>query len=106
MWGSIATIIQDLLIFVGALVLLLVVLVAIVVRLPSGHPLKQLLWHLCFRVGATLGAGLLAIPVEPIPGVDIAYDVGAPLVLAIYWFTFFREVYRRFRPAPAPARRR
>jgi hypothetical protein len=53
-------------------------------------------------VAATLGAGLIAIPVEPIPGVDAAYDVAAAVGLAIYWLSFFvtaaRIVFDTARP--------
>jgi len=32
-------------------------------------------------VGATVAAGALAIPVEPIPGLDALYDIGVPIAL-------------------------
>jgi hypothetical protein len=48
------------------------------------------------RVGATLAAGAFAIPIEPIPVIDVLNDIGVPALLIWYWFTFFsgREVYR------------
>ncbi|MCL2429873.1 MAG: hypothetical protein FWD12_11625, partial [Alphaproteobacteria bacterium] len=56
-----------------------------------------------YRVGATAAAGALAIPIEPVPGLDAAYDVAVPILLIWYWFTFFREVFFRngWRTSPA-----
>jgi len=93
-------IVGDLLIFVGAMAALLVVLIVVVSRLPAGNPLKRVLVALCFRVAATLGAGVIAIPLEPIPGIDVAYDVVAPVLLVIYWLTFFVTAFRTGRPSP------
>jgi hypothetical protein len=44
-----------------------------------------------------LGAGLVAVPLEPIPGIDVAYDVAAPILLVLYWLSFFIKLTR---PAP------
>jgi len=113
-------VIRDLLIFVAVMTGLLVVLVIAVFRMPDTNPLKRLLTALTFKLAARLGvtaaAGVLAVPIEPIPGVDLAYDLAVPILLAWYWFTFFRELFRGglegFRgagtapagtpPAPAP----
>ena len=43
-------------------------------------------------MGATIAAGALAIPIEPIPGLDVLYDIGAPLLLLLYWVSFFKNV--------------
>ena len=59
--------------------------------MPDSNPLKRLLTALSYRLGATLAAGAVAIPLEPIPGVDTLYDIGVPIVLIWYWFTFFRD---------------
>jgi len=91
-------IIKYLLIFVAVMFALLVLLIAVIARLPAGHPLKRLMTELCWRLGATIGAGALAVPIEPIPGLDALYDVAAPIVLAIYWFGFFRDAYRAAKP--------
>jgi hypothetical protein len=90
----ISEIIRDLLIFVGAMTALLIVLVIVVSRLPADNPLKRVLTALSYRVGATAAAGLVAIPIEPIPGLDGIYDIAVPLVLIWYWFTFFRDALR------------
>lgn len=84
----IGQIIRDLLIFVGACFALLVILLIVVSRLSPQNPLRQLLGELCRHVAVTLAAGLVAIPIEPIPGVDVAYDTLVPLALLYYWIKF------------------
>jgi hypothetical protein len=82
---------------IGAVVVLAVVFVVLLVvvsRLPEDNPLRQVLHLLMTRVGATAGAGLLAIPIEPIPGLDAVYDIAAPAFLVYYWYTFFRNALR------------
>jgi hypothetical protein len=101
MLSSIAEIIRDLLIFVVVMAALLIALVVIVSRMPDTNPLKRLLTALSYRLGATLAAGAVAIPLEPIPGVDVAYDIGVPIALAWYWYTFFRDA-RRMKSGAAP----
>ena len=36
--------------------------------------------------------GLAAIPIEPVPVIDILYDVGVPIFLLYYWYTFFKNI--------------
>ena len=91
MLSTIAEIIRDLLIFVGVIATLLVTLLVIVSKMPDTNPLKRVLTALSYRLGATLAAGALAIPLEPIPGIDVLYDIGVPIVLVWYWFTFFKN---------------
>src|SRR5580700_1642876 len=91
MLSTIAEIIRDLLIFVGVITALLITLVVVVSRMHDTNPLKRVLTALCYRLGATLAAGAIAIPVEPIPGIDLLYDVGVPIALLWYWYTFFRD---------------
>ena len=90
MLSTVAEIIRDLLVFVGVLAVLLTALIVVVSKLPSTNPVKGLLTALCYRLAATLAAGAIAIPLEPIPGIDLAYDVAVPIALIWYWFTFFR----------------
>ena len=98
--STLATIVQDLLIFTGAMAVLLVVTLVVISRLPADNPLKRLLVAFSFRLAATLGAGVLAIPLEPIPGIDAVYDIAAPVILILYWITFFRSAFRSL-PAKA-----
>ena len=94
MLSTIAEIVRDLLIFVGVVAALLVACVVTVSKLPNTNPLKRVLTALCYRLGATLAAGVVAIPLEAVPGIDVLYDIGVPLVLIWYWFTFFKGVRR------------
>jgi hypothetical protein len=91
---SVVELIRDLLIFVVAMFALLIALVVIVSRMPDDNPLKRILSALSWRVGATFAAGALAIPIEPIPGLDTLYDIGVPIALLWYWITFFRGAAR------------
>ena len=106
MLSTIAEIIRDLLIFVGVIAALLVALVVVVSNLPDTNPLKRVLTALCYRLGATLAAGAVAIPLEPIPGIGVLYDIGVPIALIWYWWTFFRDAYRMTSSQPTPPDRR
>jgi hypothetical protein len=106
MLSMIAEIIRDLLIFVGVIAALLVAVVIVVAKMPDTNPLKRVLTALCYRLGATLAAGAVAIPLEPIPGIDVLYDIGVPIALIWYWWTFFRDVrHMTSQPPPPPDRR-
>ena len=94
MLSTIEEIIRDLLIFVAVMTALLIILIVVVSKMPSDNPLKRVLTALCYRIGATAAAGALAVPVEPIPGLDALYDIGVPILLIWYWFTFFRDAGR------------
>ncbi|MGP0090709.1 MAG: hypothetical protein ACLPKB_12230 [Xanthobacteraceae bacterium] len=91
MFSTIGEIIRDLLIFVVVMFALLITLVVVISKMPADNPLKRVLTALSYRVGATLAAGAFAIPIEPIPGVDVLYDIGIPALLIWYWYTFFRD---------------
>ena len=101
MLSTIAEIIRDLLIFVAVITALLIALVVVISKMPDTNPLKRILTALSYRLGATLAAGAVAIPLEPIPGVDLLYDIGVPIVLIWYWYTFFRGA-RRMTSDPSP----
>jgi hypothetical protein len=89
--SAIERIIRDLLIFVVAMTAILAALIVIISRMPDDNPLKRIMVALSYRVGATAAAGMLVIPSTPIPGLDAVLDIGAPLVLIWYWWTFFRD---------------
>ena len=105
MLSSVAEIVRDLLIFVGVVAMLLIGFVVGVSMMPDTNPLKRVLTALCYRLGATLAAGAIAIPLEPIPVVDALYDIGVPAVLIWYWFTFFRDARRMKSLRPQPDQR-
>ena len=79
MLSTIAEIIRDLLIFVGVIAALLIALVVAVSKMPNANPLKGILTALYYRLAATLAARAVAIPLEPIPGIDLLYDIGVPI---------------------------
>jgi hypothetical protein len=86
--------IRDLLIFIAVMFALCIVLIVVISMLPDDNPLKRILTALSHRIGATLAAGMIAVPVEPIPGLDVLYDIAIPIALIWYWFTFFRDAIR------------
>src|SRR5689334_22920515 len=77
---------------VVALIAIVLILLVVISQLPADNPLRRVLSLLVARIGATAAAGVLAVPIEPIPGLDVLYDVGAPLLLLYYWYTFFRKL--------------
>jgi hypothetical protein len=88
MLSSIAEIIRDLLIFVVAMAALLITLVVVISKMPDSNPLRRLLTALSYRLGATLAAGAVAVPLEPIPGIDTLYDIGDPIAhMCVSWFS-------------------
>jgi hypothetical protein len=93
--SAVTEIVRDLLIFVVAMTALLIVLIVVVSKLPDDNPLKRILTALSYRLGATAAAGAVAIPIEPIPGIDALYDIAVPLALLWYWYTFFRDAFFR-----------
>jgi ABC-type dipeptide/oligopeptide/nickel transport system permease component len=104
MASMIEEIIRDLLIFIVVMFALLVILVVVISMMPSDNPLKRILTALSYRVGATLAAGAFAIPIEPIPVIDVLYDIGIPAVLIWYWYTFFRDARSTGGPASSANR--
>src|ERR1700719_2402199 len=94
MLSIIGEIIRDLLIFVAVMFALFIVLLVVVSKMPDDNPLKRILTALSSRIGATLAAGVVAVPIEPNPGLDVLYDFGVPILLIWYWFTFFRDSIR------------
>lgn len=79
--------------------------------MPRDNPLRELLTCLCRKLAVTIGLAVVAVPVEFIPFVDLAYDVAAPLYLAFSWFGFVKDAIaldsplRKKQPPAAPVRR-
>ena len=105
MLSTVAEIIRDLLIFVGVIAALLIALIVVVSKLPDTNPLKRLLTALCYRLGATLAAGAIAIPLEPIPGIDLAYDIGRSDCLDLVLVHFFQGCSPHYVPHTKPESR-
>ena len=57
---------------------------------------------LSYRVCLTAAAGMLVIPATPFPGLDVIVDLGAPIALLWYWWTFFRDARRGPPEKPPP----
>jgi hypothetical protein len=96
--------VRDLLIFVAVLFGLLVILLIVIARMPPDNPLRQLLSELCRHLAITMAAGLVAIPVEMVPGVDVAYDTLVPLGLLYFWIKFLvRAVHIMSHRTPPPS---
>ena len=74
--SAIERIVRDLLVFVVAMSVVLAALLVIISRMPNDNPLKRIMVALSYRVGATAAAGMLVIPATPIPGLDMAIDIG------------------------------
>jgi Na+/glutamate symporter len=83
--------IRDLLIFIAVMFAMCIVLIVVVSNLPDHNPLKRILTALSYRIGATMLAGAAAVPIEPIPGLDVLYDLAVPIALIWFWLTFFRD---------------
>ncbi len=62
MLSTVAEIIRDLLIFTVVIAALLIALVVVISKMPDTNPLKRILTALSYRLGATLAAGALAVP--------------------------------------------
>jgi hypothetical protein len=101
--SSLEAIIRDLLIFVVAMTALLATLLVVISRMPDENPLKRIMVALSYRIGATAAAGMIAVPVTPIPGLDALIDFGAPIALIWYWWTFFRDLRSPGAKAPPQA---
>ena len=103
--SAVERIIRDLLVFVVAMTVVLAALMVVISRMPNDNPLKRIMVALSYHVGATAAAGMLVIPSTPIPGLDAVVDIGAPLALLWYWWTFF-HVARRGGSKAAASRER
>ena len=91
MVSTVGEVVRDLLIFIDALTVLLLGLIFVIANMRDAHPLKRLPKALGYRFGATVLAGALAIPIEPVPGLDVIYDIRAPLLLLLDWISFFKN---------------
>lgn len=76
---------------IAALIALILILLVIISRMPPENPLRQILNLLVLRIGATAAVSALAVPIEPVPGLDVLYDIGAPAFLIWFWYTFFKR---------------
>jgi len=88
---TIGDIIKYLLIFMGAMFVLLLVVLAILWKLSPTHPWRLVLAALARRLAATWGVALIDIPATALQPLGDVWDVGTLIFLAYYWYTFFRD---------------
>src|SRR5271169_49719 len=97
---QILRLIEVLLICGVVLIASFVALIIFAMRLPEGNPLRVMLTHLAWRVGAT-GATMIIDPVvTEIPSIGELFDLVTLGFLIYYWYTFFREAFRTKRQPP------
>jgi hypothetical protein len=88
---TIAHIIDTIIYGIVALVALLVGLLIAVSMMPKDNPLHRLLGALVRPVAVMVGAGVIGVPVEFVPGIDALYDIAALIVIALSWVKFFKS---------------
>lgn len=84
-----------LVICVTALTGLCILLLVLVNYLPRS-PLRDILGAISKRLGATVAVTTIAIPVDFLPGVDVAYDVLSFVFLVWYWFRLVRVIQEAY----------
>ena len=78
---------------IAGLIALLVVLLVVVNYLPKS-PLRDILGALTMRIGATATVAVIAIPVQPIVGIDGIYDIASSIFLLCYWLLLIKDVQK------------
>ena len=76
---------------VAGLIALLVILIVLVNYLPRS-PLRDVLGAVTKRIGATVALAIIAVPVQPILGIDGIYDLASSAFLLCYWFLLIRDI--------------
>ncbi len=74
---------------------LLVILVVLINYLPRS-PLRDVLGAVTKRIGATAAVAMIAIPVQPIVGIDGIYDIISSILLLCYWFLLISDIRKAF----------
>jgi hypothetical protein len=89
---SLVHLMQTIVLCITVLIVACMVLVVVVLRMES-NPLREILTSLLWRLGATTGLAVVGVPLQPVPAVDVTYDLGGSIILFLYWLGFFRDVY-------------
>ncbi len=76
---------------VAGLIALLVLLLVLVNYLPKS-PLRDIIGALTMRIGATAAVAVIAIPVQPIVGIDGIYDIASSVFLLCYWLLLIKDI--------------
>ena len=75
----------------AGLLALLAILIVLVNYLPRS-PLRDVLGAVTKRIGATVVVSMIAIPVQPILGIDGIYDLASSAFLLCYWLLLIRDI--------------
>jgi hypothetical protein len=81
----------------SALTALFIILIVLINFLPRS-PLRDILGAVSGRIGVTAAITVVSIPVDFVPGVDVAYDVISLIFLIWYWLRIIKvieEAYSR-----------
>ncbi len=78
---------------VAGLIALLVILLVLVNYLPRS-PLRDIMGALTKRIGATAAVAMIAIPIQPVVGIDGIYDIASSIFLLCYWLLLIREIQK------------
>lgn len=76
---------------IAGLIALVVLLLVLVNYLPKS-PLRDIIGALTMRLGATAAVAVIAIPVQPIVGVDGIYDIASTMFLLCYWLLLIKDI--------------
>jgi hypothetical protein len=77
----------------AGLIALFVLLVVLVNYLPRS-PLRDVLGAVTKRIGATAAVTMIAIPIQPIVGVDGIYDTVSTIFLLCYWLLLIKDIQK------------
>src|SRR5262245_63183628 len=88
---TLGEIIKYLLIFIGAMTVLMLIVLAILYKMSPTHPWRLVLAAFARRLAATWGIALIDIPATALQPLGDVWDIGSLIFLAWYWYTFFRD---------------
>lgn len=77
----------------AGLIALFVILVVLVNYLPRS-PLRDVLGAVTKRIGATAAVTMIAIPIQPIVGIDGIYDTVSFILLLCYWLLLIKDIQK------------
>ena len=88
---TLGEILKYLLIFIGAMTVLMVVVLAVLWKMSPTHPWRLVVSAFARRLAATWGIALIDIPATAMQPLGDVWDIGTLIFLAWYWYTFFRD---------------
>jgi len=87
--------VKTLVICFTVLTVLFILLIVLVSFLPRS-PLRDILGAISKRIGITAAVTAVSIPVDFVPGFDVAYDVISLIFLVWYWFRLIKVIRETF----------